>query len=346
MQTLLNGLAHMSGLRDRDAMDLALVTLISKSGQWPVSEIRLLFAVGALDDQRWLARGRMHASHAAPGPDHAWSDLSRLPKLSDFPSREAAIMTESVVRCGGGPFTTVFPIETQQAICSVLEVESEQALTPVAIAAMESVLWIYQNLQGLLDYGEKDSLTELLNRKSFDRSFHRAAVAQEASAAHGGPDRRQSLAQGTYWLAVIDIDHFKRVNDNFGHLIGDEILLLMAGLMRLNFRLHDRIYRFGGEEFVVLMRCANHGEAAQALERFRAKVEEYNFPKAGSITVSTGFCGLVSDDTPSSAFDRADNAVYYAKEHGRNQVCSYPELVQSGALKELVQEISDADYFF
>ena len=100
----------------------------------------------------------------------------------------------------------------------------------------------------------------------------------------------------------------------------------MAGLMRANFRFHDQIYRFGGEEFVVLMRCADHADAAAALERYRQKVQAHNFPQVGPTTVSVGFSALRSDDTPSSAFDRADKAVYYAKAHGRNQVCSYAEL--------------------
>jgi diguanylate cyclase (GGDEF)-like protein len=148
-----------------------------------------------------------------------------------------------------------------------------------------------------------------------------------------------------YWLAVIDIDHFKRVNDNFGHLIGDEVLLLMAGLMRTNFRFHDQIYRFGGEEFVVLMRCADHTDAAAALERFRHKVEEFAFPQVGTITASVGFSALRADDTPGTAFDRADKAVYYAKAHGRNQVCSYSVLVQAGELTEEIDVTPEADFF-
>ena len=89
----------------------------------------------------------------------------------------------------------------------------------------------------------------------------------------------------SYWLAVIDIDHFKRVNDLSGHLIGDEVLLLLARQMRVNFRFHDQLYRFGGEEFVVLMRCTNHADALAALERFRHQIEIHAFPQVGPITV-------------------------------------------------------------
>ncbi len=73
---------------------------------------------------------------------------------------------------------------------------------------------------------------------------------------------------------MIDIDHFKRVNDNFGHLIGDEVLFPLACLLRGGFRIHDRLYRFGGEEFAVLMRCENEACAALALQRFRGSMEK------------------------------------------------------------------------
>ena len=144
---------------------------------------------------------------------------------------------------------------------------------------------------------------------------------------------------------MLDIDFFKRVNDNFGHLIGDEVLLLMARLMRAHFRYQDQLYRFGGEEFVVLMRCASHDDAAGALQRFREAVRAYEFPQVGRITVSIGFAGLRQDDTPGGAFDRADKAVYYAKEHGRDQVSSYQRLLELGELIEEDDEGNDVDFF-
>jgi diguanylate cyclase (GGDEF)-like protein len=123
------------------------------------------------------------------------------------------------------------------------------------------------------------------------------------------------------------------------------VLLLMARLMRTSFRSHDLLYRFFGEEFVVLMRCADEADAAIALERFRVSAETHVFPQVGTITVSIGFAPLRSDDTPSSAFGRANQAVYYAKAHGRNQVCSYRALVQSGTLEEAPNAIEDIDFF-
>jgi diguanylate cyclase (GGDEF)-like protein len=144
---------------------------------------------------------------------------------------------------------------------------------------------------------------------------------------------------------VLDIDHFKRVNDTFGHLIGDEVLLLLSRLMRTSFRFHDHLYRFGGEEFVVLMRCESEHDAAQAFERLRANVERYTFPQVGRITISVGFTGLRPGDTPQLAFARADKAVYHAKQNGRNRVASHTLLVQQGHLTDEVADNSDAELF-
>ncbi|MPM84985.1 hypothetical protein SDC9_132062 [bioreactor metagenome] len=134
------------------------------------------------------------------------------------------------------------------------------------------------------------------------------------------------------WLAVIDIDHFKLVNDVYGHLYGDEVLILVANLLRSSFRAQDRVFRFGGEEFVVLLRSATLEQAAQAFERFRAAVEEHMFPQIGGITVSIGFTSTM-DGAPVEVLGRADQALYYAKENGRNQVRFFDEMLLRGEVK-------------
>jgi diguanylate cyclase (GGDEF)-like protein len=345
MKKLLRDLSYLSGLRDRQAMDFALVRLIAHSALWHFNAVRLLRAVGAPDDQRWVTLGKLDDQHSQPERDQFWFDVSTLPRLADFPKREAAIVTESVVRSGSGPFTTVFPIDTQASVCSLLEVDSTDAVSADTEVLIDSVLHLYENLQGMLDYGERDTLTELLNRKTFDGAFLRAAQVQDSAQELDMPDRRATPAAAGYWLAVIDIDHFKNVNDSFGHLIGDEVLLLLARQMRSNFRFYDQLYRFGGEEFVVLMRCAGHTDALAALERFRGLIEAHAFPQIGHITISIGFAPLRDNDTPSGAFDRADKAVYHAKTHGRNQVCSFTALVEAGELPEQSDGIEDIDYF-
>jgi diguanylate cyclase (GGDEF)-like protein len=259
-------------------------------------------------------------------------EIDSLPRLSDHPERHRAFSGGGAVVVPGPVHLGVFPLTTESDVVAVLELHTDKPIDDAAQRLIRSILRIYGNFQSLLDYSERDTLTGLLNRKTFDDSFLKATAEPSASGQSSAEDRRLVRPAGGYWIGVIDIDHFKRVNDTFGHLIGDEVLLLLARLMRSGFRLHDRMYRFGGEEFVVLMRCVNDESAAHALERFRATIERYVFPQVGSITVSIGFTQVMKGDTPSAAFERADKAVYFAKSHGRNQVCSHAALVARGEL--------------
>jgi diguanylate cyclase (GGDEF)-like protein len=114
--------------------------------------------------------------------------------------------------------------------------------------------------------------------------------------------------------------------------------------MRGCFRYSDQLYRFGGEEFVVLLLCHDEPDATIAFERFRHVVQEYAFPQAGSITVSMGFTAIEVGDTPAAAFERADRAVYHAKHNGRNQVCSHSELMRRGLI-ERDHRVGDVELF-
>ncbi|WP_241463943.1 GGDEF domain-containing protein [Rhodoferax saidenbachensis] len=335
----------MSGLRDREALDAALVRLVISSGEGMVHSACLIRVVGEGDDRRCLVLARVDAASAPLSRDLLWTDWTILPHVHDFPLRQQAVESGHAVHAATSPRTTVVPLVTPQGIWGLLEIGTDQALSAQALELVDGILLTYNNLRGLLDYGEKDALTELLNRKSFDGAFFRATAEQHDDSLPEGGDRRHLHSEAGVWLAVLDIDHFKHVNDTFGHLIGDEVLLLLARLMRSCFRFHDQLYRFGGEEFVVLMRCDSVDHAEAALERLRERVQAYAFPQVGTITVSIGFSILLPHDTPSDAFGRADKAVYHAKEHGRNQVCSYQALVASGDLKDQVAEGMDVDLF-
>ena len=125
----------------------------------------------------------------------------------------------------------------------------------------------------------------------------------------------------------------------------DEVLLLLSRLMRTCFRFHDRLYRFGGEEFVALIRCESEDDAHQAFERLRQACEQYAFPQVGRVTLSIGFTRIRNQDSPAAAFERADKAVYHAKHHGRNQVHSHERLVEEGHLADEHASSGDVDLF-
>jgi diguanylate cyclase (GGDEF)-like protein len=229
----------------------------------------------------------------------------------------------------------------------ILAYESGQGHSNDLSERIECVARIYGNQIELLDYSELDTLTRLLNRKTFDETFDRLLTAVNSRTDGVGSERRDHREAGSpAWLCVIDIDHFKRVNDSFGHLFGDEVLLRMGDLMRKTFRCGDRLFRFGGEEFVVILNAEDEELASKSFNRFRVSVENHEFPQVGQVTCSIGYTAVSAKDVPTDVVGRADEALYYAKEHGRNQVCCHERLVAEGAIaKPVVAESAAADDF-
>jgi diguanylate cyclase (GGDEF)-like protein len=202
------------------------------------------------------------------------------------------------------------------------------------IDAVTRFLNFFGNYIGLLDYSELDTLTGLNNRKTYDESFDRllSSIPSVAGAAKEMERRHSPAEQEHYWLGEVDIDHFKRINDNFGHLFGDEVLLRLANLMRHCFRATDAIYRFGGEEFVVVLRSTSKTNAQLVFDRFRNMVESYEFPQVGKVTCSVGYSRVDPSLMAADILGQADAALYFSKENGRNQINCYGDLIEQGLL--------------
>ena len=345
MSHIVDQLADLTGLRDRDTLDVSLVTSIRDLVQR--GSVAVHRVVGDVGDERWLTRATLGAQDLAARADSSWADPRSLPVLEQFPERlrclRSATDIETVDR-SSGQTTLLLPLPSDTGVAGVVEVRTSAPLDEAVRRLLGGVLRIYRNVEGLLDYSERDTLTGLLNRKSFDETFYKAsAAAAPLPAGTQANDRRQAAPAG-FWLGVVDIDHFKQVNDRFGHLIGDEVLLLLSRIMRSCFRFYDQLYRFGGEEFVVLLRCTGEDDAQAALERFREAVRGYAFPQVDRITVSVGFTDVRHGDTPSAAVERADRSVYWAKNHGRDQVRCHAALVRDGLLED-EHKAGDIDLF-
>jgi two-component system, cell cycle response regulator len=212
----------------------------------------------------------------------------------------------------------------------LIDCQSKHIFKQTDLRALRGMTRIYENHISLLNYSETDTLTGLLNRKTLERQFQKIMHLQKNTPhAHQHntlpeSDRRNQQDDNSYFLAVMDIDHFKRVNDQFGHIYGDEVLLLIAQLMQASFRSGDNLFRFGGEEFVVLMGPQIESNALLAVERFRQRVEQTLFPQVGQVTISIGFTRLLNFEILSTALGRADEALYQSKSNGRNQVTTAP----------------------
>jgi len=121
-------------------------------------------------------------------------------------------------------------------------------------------------------------------------------------------------------LFILDIDHFKRVNDTYGHEAGDQVLVTLAGLLRAGIRATDSLARWGGEEFVVLSPGVTADGEAQLAERLRAAAAAHDHASVGTVTASFGVAEHSPGETPDELFARADRALYRAKDGGRNRV--------------------------
>jgi diguanylate cyclase (GGDEF)-like protein len=158
-----------------------------------------------------------------------------------------------------------------------------------------------------------DQLTGTTNRRKFDDT-----IAEEL--------RRAERYAQPLSLLLFDIDHFKKVNDEHGHKVGDSVLVETTALVLQMLRSSDCLARWGGEEFVVLAPGIGPAGAATLAERIRAGVAAHVFPSAGRVTISTGVAESRPGDSPDGLLARADAAMYAAKAGGRNRVEVSPAL--------------------
>lgn len=193
---------------------------------------------------------------------------------------------------------------------------------------------IYSNFLSLLKESQTDELTGLANRKTFDSAISSVFKERPLCVSDIENERRLPYTHTTknsrYWLAIVDIDNFKFINDNYGHLYGDEILILMAQLIRENFRHEDLQFRFGGEEFVILLHAESRDVCETVLERFRLSVASHAFPNQQNITVSIGVVEFKKDVFHVTSIDYADQALYNSKSKGKNRVTYFEDMVAEG----------------
>lgn len=124
-------------------------------------------------------------------------------------------------------------------------------------------------------------------------------------------------------LAILDIDKFKNINDTYGHNVGDDVIKQFSHLCRSSLRSEDKIYRWGGEEFVVMLLNTNLQSARSSLERIKKQVKEFKFKEGFSISFSAGICFLSNNESIEECIAKADKALYKAKQSGRDRIEIY-----------------------
>lgn len=245
-----------------------------------------------------------------------------------------------------GETRVLFPVGVREKVSGILAVYGH-ACTENTTTLIRGFLRIHSNFLAVLYDVEYDALTGLLNRRTFDTRISELisiALIDPTTASGDGAERRKPNNVKNHWLGMLDIDHFKNINDTYGHVYGDEVLLLLSDLMKKSFRSTDLLFRYGGEEFVVVLAPAGESDAVAVFERFRRQVELFNFPQIDRVTVSIGMVKIHARNHSTTIVEQADKALYYAKEHGRNQTCNYHQLMAAGILKERRNE-GDVELF-
>lgn len=200
----------------------------------------------------------------------------------------------------------VVGIVTQQDLISRTYLKWSQLMQDHFKQFEEITQILQQKNRHLTQLATKDSLTEIHNRHMFAELF-----SQELSVV-----KRQNSKLA---LMMIDLDYFKRVNDTYGHNIGDYVLKEFVSSVTSVVREADLFARWGGEEFVLLLRNAGCEDAYHVGEKIRSVIESRPFEDVGRITCSIGITEVKGEDSLNSAIERADNALYSAKEMGRNR---------------------------
>lgn len=329
---IIESIIDITQARDVDTLERVLLQTVAELV--PVSSVTL---VQLMDDFRFDACDTMltlSVCDQAAG-EHLITDQVRdLEPNAELTTAIQECITQ--VRHNSDEITVYVPIQGEQRATNVLLLEGSDEKMLEQLNVLNGLARIYGNFLLVLDDSQRDKLTGLLNRRTFDKKLkHMMELQRKMAEDYAGPvaNRRLRESNANAWLAVVDIDHFKRINDSHGHIYGDEVILSLGHRMKQFFRNSDLLFRFGGEEFVVVLEPMSLTQARTALGRFRESVAEHIFPQIGGITVSIGFDRIRDNDYPAIVVDRADKALYFAKQNGRNQVACYEQLVESGRIE-------------
>ena len=330
MTEALDHVAEMTRSRDRAMVDATLLGAFMDL--LPVRQVTLWRVLGEPGShQVWIQSGSHLRGELMPtvdtlgDPNFAPRPYEALPLHCEC-YEQVKTLQMPLDRSHGA----LMPMASEREVEGVVELVLDRPLDPGLQRMAQSVLRIHRNFIGLLDYSERDTLTGLLNRKSFDETFLRATAMEAASlyaASSVDDDERRRRSERHHWLGVIDIDHFKRVNDTHGHPAGDVVLRAVGQALHECIRPMDTVARFGGEEFAMILPNCPPAFGQTVAERVRNKVQSRPVSIAPgvdvSVTVSIGGAFAPQWVRSSAALwiERADQQLYRAKQDGRNRAC-------------------------
>lgn len=200
-------------------------------------------------------------------------------------------------------------LQRQNELLSENKFTLEELVKQRTVELEEANCKLKQNLKQIDHLSTHDSLTSLYNRRKSETELQREM-------------KRASRYNTPLSVALFDIDHFKQINDNYGHHIGDEVLKKVSELTLEHIRETDILSRWGGDEFFLVLPGIDISDAVKSIEKIRKLIAGSEFITTGSVTCSFGITQFISDDSMEAMYKRSDMALYRAKESGRNTVMS------------------------
>jgi diguanylate cyclase len=253
--------------------------------------------------------------------------LETIGAAGDSASSYSDSLTDATERLSGADDRETVRTIIERLLISAKEMQTNnRALEMRLSASKQEIEQLQESLQAVLHESMTDPLTTLTNRKFFDYGFARAITEAKANG--------EPLS-----LLMCDVDHFKKFNDTYGHLTGDQVLRLVAISVKQNVKGQDIAARYGGEEFVIALPNTSLQSANTVAEHIRRAVMTKELVKRstgenlGRVTLSLGAAVLRAQDTAQMLIDRADKCLYAAKRNGRNRVICETDPEANGALR-------------
>ncbi|MCF1428234.1 MAG: GGDEF domain-containing protein [Shewanella sp.] len=305
-ETVLNSLVQLTGKRQIRALGEALVETIRNALETP----SVAFVT---------------VKSPVPFPVHMLPRNNSLPVSSlDDCVQACARSGELVSEQHEEGVLTALPIMINGITVKVLLLHSIMPMSCQQLALLNGFARIYENFLNVMLDVETDSLTGLLNMKGYHSQV--LAVLEDDDQSYC----EQSGDPKSFWLVIFDIDKFKKINDTFGHLYGDEILLLVANTMIQVFDEKDLLFRFGGDEFVVLLAPRTKQQARAILKQFQKQIAVIRNDKLLQVHCSIGGVNASGANNPTDLLVQADRALYHVKENGRGDIAFYCDLLEQG----------------
>ncbi|MBL4583911.1 MAG: GGDEF domain-containing protein [Pseudomonadales bacterium] len=314
---LLGHIAGLTSLRDVDLLELSLL----KSVYTIVNPIEV--SLVTIDNQNSIHKKVDYAS------GRHGTVCKKVTAEEDFLGACEQLDNSTLEYCTVSAATdllSVFMLSHNRLVSHYVTIRSVVGASKNQSQQILGMLQIYRNFKQLLQESKTDELTGLSNRKTFDSTLRKIHESIMPAYEECSDDKRLIDQVEHYWLAMIDIDKFKIINDTLGHLIGDEVLVRVSQSLQASIRSEDMLFRYGGDEFALIVRSPDMKTTQMVLERIRLSVEAIKIPSAGDLSISLGCVKSSVDVFHLTLIEHADKALYNSKNTGRNRTSFYEDI--------------------